>query len=1380
MALGSILTLAAFSSQPSPPPGGFLEMYIVGTTLYLQDSSGNIYPFASTTSISQLTGDVSAIGPGSAVATVNSVGGQSASNIAAATVAYGNATSAATPSTLVLRDGSANFSANIITASLNGNATTATNATNAITAINFTGSLSGDVTGTQSATVVSFVGGVTAANVASGANLANGATALNSPSTIVRRDGSGNFAAGTITANLTGNATNVTGIVAIANGGTNSSTALNNNRIIISHTGQIVEASAITANQALISNGIGIPIASVTTATELGYVSGVTSSIQTQINAISGSAITQLTGDVTAVGPGSAAATIASIQGKTVSGTTGTTNVVFSNAPTLTGLLSGSSAIFSSTVTASNLSGTNTGDVTTTNTNSINLAFTSGQTGLNATLNLSASGPDAGYIPAFSQIKSDGLLVEVLAGTPVQIGTSNNIGSAASAARSDHVHAISSTTVLGLLLTGYVTGTNTPINATNTILQGFENLQAQVSATGGSAITSLTGDVTATGPGAAAATVVALQGSAISNTAPTDAQILIWVNGTSKWTPTSVSGDATISDSGVLTFATVNGNVGAFGSSTSIPSFTVNAKGLITAASSNVVIAPAGTLTGTTLASNVVTSSLTSVGTITSGVWNGTPLSAAYMLALPTAEIYVGNGSNQPAAVTVTGDISISSSGVVTLATVNSSPGTFGSSTAIPSLTVNAKGLITAIITDPVIAPAGTLTGTTLASNVVNSSLTSVGTITSGVWNGTPLTAPYMLPLPNADIYVGNVSNQPAAVTVSGDIAITNSGATTIQTNVVSNSKLAQAPANTLKGNNTGSTANVTDLTTSQVVTLLGAITALTGDVTASGPGSASATVTALQGHSVSTTAPTDAQLLIWIGSATNKWTPASMSGDSTISDTGTLTLATVNSNVGSFGSSTAIPSFTVNAKGLITAASSSAVIAPAGTLTGTTLASNVVNSSLQNLGTQNATLNMGNNVLNNALAVEIGTTGAAGGGLIVANATTFNAASATGLDYSGGASRLISWGPTTSTFSPIEFLQVTSNSSSNRAPIYASAIGQVGIGNNTNPAYALDVSGTFAADTHSIFTDGSGNMTLNSLTVNNNIGGSKWEIFGSNGHVSFDNAAITSNGSGILTVADLVVTASSTTAITANTTAFVVDSTNNVLGIGVQPATTVMIDGVNTTLASKLIQMTGYGVGSNTGYRGRFARGTSGTPAAVQAGDILNTLSGRGYGTSQFATASTGVINVVANETFTNTSNQTYLQFSVTPTASVTSAEHMRVAATGVTLGPQSASTDLHTVNGGWLRTNKTITSSYSIDTTTSDDILYCNQSAGITITLPAPTSGRTIVIKDISGSAQTNNITVAQHAAEKIENLAASKILQTNFGSWTFSSDSVNWWLI
>ena len=93
---------------------------------------------------------------------------------------------------IVVRDGSGNFSAGTITANLSGNATTATTATN------FSGSLAGDVTGTQGATVVSTVGGQTAANVAAGAVLANAATSANTASAIVKRTATGGFSAGAI------------------------------------------------------------------------------------------------------------------------------------------------------------------------------------------------------------------------------------------------------------------------------------------------------------------------------------------------------------------------------------------------------------------------------------------------------------------------------------------------------------------------------------------------------------------------------------------------------------------------------------------------------------------------------------------------------------------------------------------------------------------------------------------------------------------------------------------------------------------------------------------------------------------------------------------------------------------------------------------------------------------------------------------------------------------------------------------------------------------------------------------------------------------------------------------------------------------------------
>jgi hypothetical protein len=105
-----------------------------------------------------------------------------------------------TPAPYAIYAPNAGSAATATTAATAGSATSATSATTATTADNFSGSLAGNVTGTQNATVVATVGGVTAANVASGASAANAATSVNTPNTIVQRDSSGNFTAGTVTA----------------------------------------------------------------------------------------------------------------------------------------------------------------------------------------------------------------------------------------------------------------------------------------------------------------------------------------------------------------------------------------------------------------------------------------------------------------------------------------------------------------------------------------------------------------------------------------------------------------------------------------------------------------------------------------------------------------------------------------------------------------------------------------------------------------------------------------------------------------------------------------------------------------------------------------------------------------------------------------------------------------------------------------------------------------------------------------------------------------------------------------------------------------------------------------------------------------------------
>lgn len=111
---------------------------------------------------------------------------------------------------------------------------------------------------------------------------------------------------GPLTGDVTGNVSGTSGGLSVVNdvahGGTNSSTALNNNRVMKSSGGAVVEAAAITASRALISDANGIPTHSATTSTELGYVSGVTSAIQTQLDAKLALAGGTMVGDLTLAG----------------------------------------------------------------------------------------------------------------------------------------------------------------------------------------------------------------------------------------------------------------------------------------------------------------------------------------------------------------------------------------------------------------------------------------------------------------------------------------------------------------------------------------------------------------------------------------------------------------------------------------------------------------------------------------------------------------------------------------------------------------------------------------------------------------------------------------------------------------------------------------------------------------------------------------------------------------------------------------------------------------------------------------------------------------------------------------------------------------------
>jgi hypothetical protein len=255
--------------------------------------------------------------------------------------------------------------------------------------------------------------------------------------------------------------------------------------------------------------------------------------------------------------------------------------------------------------------------------------------------------------------------------------------------------------------------------------------------------------------------------------------------------------------------------------------------------------------------------------------------------------------------------------------------------------------------------------------------------------------------------------------------------------------------------------------------------------------------------------------------------------------------------------------------------------------------------------------------------------------------------------------------------------------------------------------------------------------------------------------------------------------TGGSITAFNIDSPAFVFDSTNFTLGINNTPSAATFIDGVNSSGATKRLLLTGYGTSSLVGMRTRLARGTSGTPTAVQSGDILGFYNAEGYGTSQFPATATGAVTIIAGETFTNTSNQTYVTINSTPTGAVTSTENFRVASTGNTIGPQSSSTAIHQISGGIQKTTRTVTAStLTIDTTTTDNIIFTDSTSNtITLTLPAATNGRELVIIDKTGKASTNNITITPPGAVTINGVNANYVLSTNYFQTVFRSDGTNW---
>ena len=204
----------------------------------------------------------------------------------------------------------------------------------------------------------------------------------------------------------------------------------------------------------------------------------------------------------------------------------------------------------------------------------------------------------------------------------------------------------------------------------------------------------------------------------------------------------TISTNLTVSGNTVIGALVANNSLGTSGYSLKTNGSTVfwgssGSAGAITASSAN-------TLTNKTFdtagAGNVFKINGTGITAVTgtgSVVLATSPTLVTPALGTPSALVGTNisgtatafTASNVTTNANLTGDVT-SVGNATTLAAVATGAVT-GGSTAIPVITFNNKGLVTSVTTAVVVAPASTLSGSTLASGVTTSSLTALGTIAS-------------------------------------------------------------------------------------------------------------------------------------------------------------------------------------------------------------------------------------------------------------------------------------------------------------------------------------------------------------------------------------------------------------------------------------------------------------------------------------------------------------------------------------------------------------------------------------------------------------------------------------------------------------------------
>ena len=222
----------------------------------------------------------------------------------------------------------------------------------------------------------------------------------------------------------------------------------------------------------------------------------------------------------------------------------------------------------------------------------------------------------------------------------------------------------------------------------------------------------------------------------------------------------------------------------------------------------------------------------------------------------------------------------LTTSGTLYLATTGVTAGSYGSASTVPTYTVNAEGQITSASNTNIAIGTSAISG-----------LGSAAFVNTGTSGGT-------LGLLNGNLTFGG--NDTFSNTITGNINGTASNITATSNGTLTTLSSLSLPYSQLTG--------VPATGVSSVFTRTGAVTAQSGDYSFS---------------QISGTASLSTQASGTLQAAQE---PAHTGDVTNSAGSLAMTLATVNTNTGSWGSATNVPTFTVNGKGLITSASNTSI----------------------------------------------------------------------------------------------------------------------------------------------------------------------------------------------------------------------------------------------------------------------------------------------------------------------------------------------------------------------------------------------------------------------------------------------------------------------